>query len=96
MGTYYIKHSYKEDVILPLCGIADNVNFLFDDEEKFVKTSDGIKARLIDCKELHIVELEKDIQEIYKIDAWSFLKKWYSANDGMQSARFLKLKLKQL
>jgi hypothetical protein len=96
MGTYYIKHSYKEDVILPLCGIADNVNFLFDDEEKFVKTSDGIKARLIDCKELHIVELEKDIQEIYKIDAWSFLKKWYNANNGMQSARFLKLKLKQL
>lgn len=96
MGTYYIKHSYKEDVVLPLCGIADNVNFLFDDEEKFVKTSDGIKARLIDCKELHIVELEKDIQEIYKIDAWSFLKKWYNANNGMQSARFLKLKLKQL
>lgn len=97
MSTYYIKHNYREEIILPIVGIVDNIKFFMDkDEQIFVKTADGITARIVDCVEKHIVEFEQEIKEIYKIEPWAFVKKWYNSDNGMQSARFIKLKLKRL
>lgn len=93
MSMYYIKHNYRDKIILPLVGILDNFNFFTknEDEETFVKTADGVIAKVVQMEEKHIVELEDEIKEIYQIDAWSFLKKWYNSDNGMQSARFVKL-----
>ena len=93
---YRIRHKYKKKVIVPLVAISDNFKFLFDKDDRFITTSDGIRARVVDCVEKHIVELEQDIQELYGMNAWDFLKTWYNTDSGMISGNFLKLLLKQL
>lgn len=96
MGTYYIKHRFKDKIVIPSQAIVNNFDFFFidKDEEKNVITIDNIKARIESIKEENIFELEKDIKEIYKISLIDFLKKWYEA-DRIESLIFYKLELKK-
>ena len=92
---YFINHRFKEHLIVPYAGITDNCRFFLDKEEKYVVTSYHIRCKVVNCKEKHICELEDEIRETYKIDAWTFIKKWHKACPYMDSMHFIVLDLKK-
>lgn len=92
---YYINHRYKEHIIVPYVGIRNNIDFFLDKGDKHVITSDHIRCKVVNCKEKHICELEDEIRETYKIDAWTFLKKWHKWHPNMDSMHFVVLDLKK-
>lgn len=91
-----INHRFKEVVVVPLVGLTQNVDFVMSKGEKIVRCADGIDAKVIEWKDVHICELEKDIQDLYHMDAWSFLKRWWATEKRMDSMTFIKIKLEKL
>lgn len=92
---HYINHKFREEVIIPFIQVSSNISFCIGRGEKTIITSDKVECRCVDWKEIHLCELEDDIQRLYGIDPWSFLKRWYGANKSMQSMFFLKIKLQK-
>ena len=90
-----INHKYKEQVVLPYVAITNNIRFLLTNGERYVVTTDNVKCQVESLKEVHICELEKVIHEIYKIDCWTFIKKWYASQGSMGSMYFVYMKLKK-
>lgn len=95
MKTYILLHSYKEEIIIPYVGVKDNINFIFDKEDRYVMTNDGIKCKVVSCVECNILDLEEDIRRLYNIDIITWLKKWHNANKYFDSLGVLKIKLKK-
>lgn len=91
--NYRVNHRYKETIIIPYVAISSNVSFLVSKGTKFIITADDIRCKVQSYEEKHICELEEDIQKIYGIDTWSFIKRWYKADKNMQSMYFIKIKL---
>ena len=89
----YVNHRYKSEMIVPYIGLSNNIQFLFTHGERYVTTSDGKRCKVLECKELHICELEDKINDLYKIDCWSFIKRWYQTKKEMDSLHFIYLKL---
>ena len=97
MGKYRIKHSYKDVIIIPMVAFIDsNTDFIFDSGIKEVITSDNITAIVTKYNIYNICQLEQDVKEIYNTDCWSFLKKWYNYDNGMDSMSMFKLYLKKI
>lgn len=97
MGRYKIKHSYKDVIIIPVIAIVDKeLEFLVNKEDKEVVTTDGIISKVEKCNIFNICELEKDVKEIYNIDCWSFLKRWYNYDKRIDSLMMIKMKLKKI
>ena len=94
--TSAISHKYRECMVLPLAAIDDNFNFVMTCGNRFVITQDGVKCEVIEYEERHICELEDEVRNMYGIDVWNFIKRWYKFNDQMESMIFVKLKLKRL
>ena len=95
--TYHaINHRFRENVILPFVGIEKNVDFIMSKGDKIIRCADGVEAKVLEWQDLHICELEKDIQDLYHIDAWSFLKRWWATEKRMDSMTFIKMKLEKL
>lgn len=95
-SEHAINHRFREELIVPFVGITNNVNFIMSKGEKTIMCADGIKARLLDWKDLHICELENDIQDMYGISAWDFVKRWFKTEKRMNSMTFIKMKLQRL
>lgn len=93
--VYEVKHKFRDTIIIPICAITNNIDFLLNKGDKKVITSDKIKCVVIDYQEKHICELEKLIREIYNISAWDMICKWYRYCKYMDSMHFLILKLKK-
>lgn len=94
--TYHnIKHSFREEIILPIAAIGNNVDFLLYKGVKHVKTSDAIECIVEEWEEVHICDLEKDIQRIYNSATWPFILKWRKFEPCMTSMNFIKMKLKK-
>ena len=91
-----INHRFREDVIVPFVGISSNIDFIMSKGEKIIRCADGVEAKVTEWKDCHVCELEKDIQDIYKIDAWSFVKRWWTTEKRMDSMTFIKMKLEKL
>lgn len=94
--THEINHRFREVVIVPFVGLTRNIDFVMSKGEKIIFCADGIRAKVVEWEECHICELEKDIQDIYGIDAWSFIKRWYNTEKLMDSMTFIKMKLEKL
>lgn len=92
--THHVFHRYAKEMILPYCAFDDNLGLIKSCEHRFIVCSDGIRAELLEYAEKHICELEEDIQRIYQISAWDFLKRWYKSGLIPRNMYFLKLKLK--
>lgn len=90
-----ILHSYKPKVIVPYVGIIGNIPFL-QSNDRYVITSDQVKCKVLNLYEKHICELENEIKEIYKVDGWQFLCKWYKAYPYMQSMVFVVMELEKI
>ena len=94
---YAIQHTFKKEVIIPIAALYHNLEFLCNkDEEKILKTSDGYTCRVKRYELIHICRLEQDIQRLYNMDTWSYVKRWYSAIPYMDSMNFIKIDLEEL
>lgn len=96
MGFHKIKHSFREEVIIPYVAITDNIDFLLSDEPKKILTDDGVLCNVVERKERHICTLADEIRRIYGIEPWNFLCKWYGAFNSMDSQTFVCLKLQKI
>lgn len=90
-----IDHRFKEEMIVPYCAIENNVAFLLCKGERFLDTSDGVRAKVISADEKHICDLESDVYRLYGKDAWSFIKIWHKYNKNSSSLLFIHLKLQR-
>ena len=96
MNEYCVNHRYKGVLIIPYAGIDKSLTFMLDKGDKYVLTADGIHAKVVSWEEKHICELDSKIKELYGIDAWSFICRWFKASNGhMDSMHFLIIKLKK-
>lgn len=92
-SIYHINHRYKEEIIVPLVAVTNNICFLFDKEERQATMGDGTIAKVISCEEVHICALDADINRMYGITPWDFVRRWYKIYPRMDSMFFLKMKL---
>lgn len=88
-----VNNKFKEVMILPFAGITNNVDLIMSKGEHYVTTSDNIRCKIANWTEKHICDLEEDIQNLYGIDAWRFINRWYSYHPSMDSMHFLVLNL---
>lgn len=96
---YYINHRFKDVVILPLMALHPNVGFACQkdrDMERIVATADGIRCKVVNWSCVNILAIEDKIRELYNIDVITFLKKWYSVDNAMDSLYMLVLELKKI
>ena len=91
----YANHRFREEMILPYVGITPNIAFLMACGERWVTTSDGIHCKVIEFEEKHICELEDKIRNIYGIEPYQFIKRWYAVCKFMDSMTFVHIKLKK-
>lgn len=93
---YRIRHTYKPKIILPNVGFIDSCLAFMLSEERTIVTSDGFKCNVTDVREMHLCELESEIQGIYKCDVWSWIKRWYSLSESFNNMRVFVIELKKL
>lgn len=95
--TYHeLKHSYKDIVIIPTAALSNTFDFfIFGSAIKKLKLADGSICEVEQYEEKHICDLEDDIKEIYNVDVWSFVKRWYKYEPHMTNMMFLKIWLKK-
>ena len=92
----YINHKYKDRVIVPYVAITNNISFMMTKGNRYIITSDNIKCRVVELQEIHICELESLVNELYKMDCWSFIKRWYETKKWMESMHFVYIKLEAI
>lgn len=97
---YRIRHTYKPKIFLPVNGFCDsvftNLDFLLDKEQRYVVTSDNIECKVLNVEEVHLCEVENEIQAIYNCDAWAWVKRWYKIDDRVSDLRVLMLELNKV
>lgn len=94
--TYHrINHKFRETIIVPYIAIEHNLSFLTNKADRCVMYADGITAKVVEAKEVHICELEDDIQKLYGISAWQFMARWYQTYKGMSSMEFVVIKVRK-
>lgn len=94
---HYVNHKFREaPIIVPYCSVTNNVDWFMSNGDKYVTTADGVRCKVEHWEEKHICELDSKIKELYGIDAWSFICRWFKASNGhMDSMHFLIIKLKK-
>ena len=93
---HHVLHKFKETMIVPYYSVSNNVSLVMSKGDHYVTTADGIHCKVVSWEEKHICELEDEIQRLYNMDCWSYIKRWHKATKGcMDSMHFLILKLKK-
>lgn len=90
---HFVNHSFKQKIIVPFVGVTNNCSFVLSKGDHYITTADKIRCKVVNWNEKHICELEEEIQKLYGIDAWSFVKRWYKSAPQMDSMHFLVLNL---
>lgn len=97
MSEHHIKHRWREEIILPVRCISNNIDFLCNNKESRVIISvDGVKANVKVCKEIHLCDLESEVQRLYSMSVWDFMLKWYSSGEEFYSSYFIYIKSEKL
>ena len=93
---HHVLHKFKETMVVPYYAVTNNVSLVMSKGDHYVTTADGIHCKVVSWEEKHICELEDEIQRLYNMDCWSYIKRWHKATKGcMDSMHFLILKLKK-
>lgn len=90
-----IRHKFREEMIVPYIAVQNNIDFMLNKGERYLLTADGIKAKVTECKEVHVCELKDDIKRLYDMDAWDYICRWYNAEKCINSLYFLHIKLRK-
>ena len=94
---YYIAHRFKDEIVIPFVALTNNIDFcLAKDEEKICCTADNVMCEAVYWEERHMCELEQKVKDLYDMNCWDFLKRWYLMDKHMDSLYFLYLKLKRI
>lgn len=94
-NIYKINHRFRDEIIVPITAISNNISFLMDKNKRYVELADGSKCEIISFFMKNICDLEEKILSLYRIPAWDFLKKWVSIYPTMTSIEFVVIKLKK-
>lgn len=92
-----IEHNYKEEIVVPLISIYNNIEFLNSTKQK-IETEDGVECEVLSVKQIHILDDESIdlITSLYGVSEMLFMKKWYiKYGSAMQSLVFVYIKLKK-
>ena len=92
---YFIKHRYKENIVIPYVGIYPNIFSLSDIVGKTAVTSDHKQCTITKVEEVHICEVEGLIYKLYNMTIGEYLLKWYKIDKAMQSMYMYVITLKQ-
>lgn len=97
---YIIRHTFKPTIIVPHFALRNNgkssLDFMLNEGERVVVTSDGVECRALNVEEKHLCELESDIKSIYGMDTWNWLKRWYNIDSGLCHLCMVKMDLEKL
>ena len=98
MSDHFVNHRWGDELIVPCCALNHNIEFITskNTDDLYIISRDEVKAKVILWKEVHICELEKDIQRLYKISAWDFVMRWYNGGTHFSSAYFIYIKSKKI
>lgn len=93
MEKIYINCKYKPEIVVPLICISPNIEYLATlDKDKvgvLALMKDGTLAKITCSETKTIFELETTIRELYKVEPYEWLKKWYNACNGQLSSLYL-------
>lgn len=92
MNEHQVKHKWREEIILPLRCIVNNINFLTSKCEKYILTTDGVKAKVESYEVLHICTLDELVKRIYGLTTWEFIKRWFDNGEEFDSSHFVYIK----
>lgn len=93
---HHVLHKFKETMVVPYYAVTNNCSLIMSKGDHYVTTADGIHCKVVSWEEKHICELEDEIQRLYNMDCWSYIKRWHKATKGcMDSMHFLILKLEK-
>lgn len=92
---HYVAHKFRDVIIVPYVAVNNNIDFLLCDGKKTITTKDGVKCECTSYEHKHIFEMEEEVKELYGIETYDFLKRWYSFDNAMQSLYFIKMRLKK-
>lgn len=92
-----ILHKFRDsEIVIPWAALTNNIAMVMSKGDHYVTTADGIHCKIVSWEEKHICELEEEIQRLYNMDCWSYIKRWFKATSGcMDSMHFLIIKLKK-
>lgn len=89
----YVNCKYRDRIIVPYWAISPNWDWHVTPDNKKIGflclMKDGILAEVTECETKTIFEFESIIKEIYRVEPYDFLKKWYEASGGMVSNLYL-------
>lgn len=91
---HLVRHKFKDEIIIPYVALRGNVDFFHEDNSHLLFI-DGNKGKVLDYKEIHVCDAEDEIMRIYGMDAWSFIKRWYRADKGMDSMHFVYIQVEK-
>lgn len=87
MEKIYINCKYRPEVIIPICAVSPNWDFLCLTDLKrqglILETIDKVRAKIMLCEERLVFDLEKDIKRVYNVSPYEFLRKWFDISKGM-------------
>lgn len=93
MDSIYINCRYRDEIVVPLVCISPNWDFMcLTDKDKIglpALMKDGVVAKITFFEMKTIFEFETLIKELYKVDAYEWLKKWYNACKGQLSNLYI-------
>jgi hypothetical protein len=92
MSTHHVKHRWKNEIIVPLIALSDNIDFLTLKEDKTIITADGVQAKVNKWEEIHICALDDLTKRLYGMSAWDFMLRWYNNGDVFYTAYFVYIK----
>lgn len=91
---YYIRHKFREKIVVPYVGIYPNIFSLSDIVGKTAVTSDHKQCTIVKVEEVHICEAEGIIYKLYNMTIGEYLLKWYKIDNAMQSMYMYVITLK--
>ena len=91
-----VKHSFKEEIIVPIHAVSSNMDFICCKGQKIVHMSDNVVCECTEWKELHLLAMDDEVERLYHISAWDLAKKWFSFDPKMVSMTFIYMKLRKI
>ena len=93
--TYNVLHKARPIIILPLQAIDNNVVFLSDTAQRFIRTTDGQTLEVASHEVINIIDHQEEIQQIYGMPWYQFAEKWHRTLQGLHMVDFFKIITKQ-
>lgn len=90
-----VRHKYRDEIIVPYIAVQNNIDFMLNKGDRYLLTADGAKAKVVECKEVHVCDLKDDITRLYGMSAWDYICRWHTTEKNMDSLHLLHIKLRK-